>query len=68
MLINILIMLHYFINLLYYISKSRDDDKKYISLQFLPRKLVNWWLETDYDFILRDILGVKKCLIEEDDD
>ena len=60
------ILLHKFI--LYYISKSRDDEKKYISLQFLPRKLVNWWLGTDYNYILRDILGIKKCIISDDED
>ena len=62
---NNAIILHKFI--LYYISKSRDDDSSYISLQFLPRRLIEWWINEDYNFILYNVLGVKKCLITEDD-
>ena len=59
------ILLHKFI--VYYIGKSRDDKNNYNTLQFLPRKLINWWIEQDWDFILTEVLGVKKCLIEDDD-
>jgi hypothetical protein len=60
------ILLHKFI--VYYIGKSRDDKNNYNTLQFLPRKLINWWIEQDWDFILTEVLGIKKCLIEDDDD